>query len=39
MIWWSVYIFASMRDKRRNREWWNQNIRPLKERDAGFIAR
>lgn len=39
IFWWSVYVFASMRDKRRSREWWDRNIRPLKERDAGFIVR
>lgn len=37
IFWWSSFIYFSMRDKRRSKDWWNRNIKPLKERDASVI--
>lgn len=37
IFWWSVFIYLSKTDIRKTKDWWNQNIKPLKERDTSIL--
>lgn len=39
VIWWSIFLYHGKKDIKETMAWWNQNIKPLKDRDVSMLLK